>query len=72
MLRNMRVVGCQIPEISVLPSVIFGAGASMFGFPSASRGIPGVLISSHCAEATVEAPQMAAMIAIRKVSKTPV
>src|SRR4051794_8749497 len=39
----------QTPEKSTLPSAVRGAGASRFGFPSASRGIPGVGYSGHCA-----------------------
>src|SRR5580704_11074336 len=39
----------QMPDRSSLPSAVRGAGAERFGSPSAVRGMPGVLIVSHCA-----------------------
>src|SRR5215471_17417844 len=39
----------QMPEKSGLPSGCFGAGAFMFGLPSAVRGTFGVGYLSHCA-----------------------
>jgi len=35
---------------SGLPSGVLGGGAEIFGFPSAVRGIPGVLNWSHWAD----------------------
>src|SRR5580698_2300231 len=55
MLMNCRVVGCQTPAISVLPSGLLGAGADRFGLSSGSRGMSGVRIFSHCAEASPQA-----------------
>src|SRR5262245_38689187 len=40
---------CQIPERLGFPSAVRGAGASRFGWPFSSRGIPGVGYFTHCA-----------------------
>src|SRR5260370_42049497 len=39
----------QMPDRSTLPSAVRGTGADRFGLPSGVRGMPGVLIVSHCA-----------------------
>src|SRR5262245_64500877 len=41
----------HVPERSGVPSRLFGAGAVMFGEPSAVLGMPGVGYFSHCASA---------------------
>src|SRR5687767_3699121 len=40
---------CHRPDRSGLPSVVRGAGAARFGFPSGRRGMPGVGSFSHWA-----------------------
>src|SRR6185369_1753847 len=42
----------QIPEKSILPSGVRGAGPSRTGLPSAVRGTPGVGYDGHCASRT--------------------
>src|SRR6185436_16000520 len=40
--------GIHSPDMSGLPSAVFGAGADRFGLPSGVRGIPAVGYLSHC------------------------
>src|SRR5689334_16250444 len=42
----------QIPEKSILPSGVRGAGPSRTGLPSGVRGTPGVGYDGHCAPRT--------------------
>src|SRR5215468_5506449 len=58
----------QSPDRSGLPSAVLGMGAARSAFPSAVRGMPGVLYFNHCADAGVEtrstAPMMAVILAL--------
>jgi hypothetical protein len=47
MLPTYPAPGIHSPEMSGLPSAVFGAGAVRFGLPSAVRGIPAVGYFNH-------------------------
>ena len=44
-----------MPDKSGLPSPVLGVGADKFAVPSGSRGVPGVRMLNHCADAGVDA-----------------
>src|SRR5580658_6248315 len=51
LIRYLRPGTSQMPPKSGLPSGSLGAGAARSALPSFVRGMPGVLLFNHCAEA---------------------